>query len=180
MTRDERKEHFMKRLQERYGISITSEEYEDMCLWVSPQKEMTDKCEFLLKISSNLRAFRLTINGQYVLVLYCRKNKAFTTALPFENYYEPERMVPKIFRKKNMVSEAVSEYNKILESCCSEYIDFGDKKKNWEHYSSNCTYPRLLMAEYGGKLDVRKIYWQVLRNMEHCLGINASEVSSFI
>jgi hypothetical protein len=180
MTRDERKAHFMKRLQERYGISITGEEYEDMCLWVRPENEMVEKCEFLLKISNNLRAFRLSVKRQDVLALYCRKNKALTTALPLENYYEPERMVPKIFRKKRMVAEAVEEYNKILETCCLEYVDLGDREKNWRHYSSNCTYPNLLMAECNGVLNVRKVYWQVLRNMEQRLGISVEDVSSLI
>jgi hypothetical protein len=180
MTRDERKGHFIQRLLERYGIYINGDEYEEICTWVRPEAMMSEKCEFLLKISSNLRAFRISIKGQSVLVLYCRKNKALTTALPLDNYYEPERMVPKIFRKKKLVEEAVSEYNKIVEVCCREYVDLGDKKKNWEHYSKKCTYPRLLMAEYNGILNVRKIYWQVLRNMRYLIGTPDFKVSDLI
>lgn len=178
MTRDERKQHFIERLFERYGISITSDEYEDLCTWVRPDSPNRNKCKYLLKISANLRAYFVEIQGQNVLCIYSKnvKLKIFTSAIPAENYYEPARMVPKIFRKKGLVKEAVEEYQKVLDICCRDYQDFGDDRKNYEYYSTNCEYPFLMIAEHKDGMTVRQVYRQVLKNMKNVLGIHEKEI----
>ena len=103
----------------------------------------------------------------------------FTTALPYENYYDPQRMVPKIFRKKNLVKEAVREYNRVLEICSREYQDLGDSRKNWEYYVK-CTYPKLMIDEYKNGLSVSLLYRQVITNMNHLLGVAENKIKHLI
>ena len=176
MTPEQRKQHFIARLLERYSISVSSEEYDNICTWVRAESPNRVRCKYLLKISRHLRAYSIEIKGINVLALYSKDLNMFTTALPFDNYYEPERMVPKIFRKKKLVKEAVEEYEKVLNTCCLEYQDFGDDRKNWEYYSNNCEYPRLMLEERKNGLTVRDIYRQVIINMKEALGINEHQV----
>jgi len=182
MTRDERKQHFIDRLAERYDIVITSDEYEDICTWVHADSPNRNKCTYLLKLSVNLRLYVVEIQGKNVLAVYSKnvKLKIFTSAIPADNYYEPARMVPKIFRKKRMVKEAVEEYEKVLDTCCRQYQDFGDDRKNFEYYSNNCEYPKLMIAEYKNGLTVRNIYRQVLENMQHIIGITEYKIKTLI
>lgn len=176
MTREDRKQHFIVRLFERYGIALTGDEYENICTWLNTSNPSRGSCKYLLKVSRNLRAYSVQIQGKNVLALYSKDLNMFTTALPAENYYEPARMVPKIFRKKKLVREAVEEYNKVLDTCCREYHDFGDDKKNWDYYSNNCAYPHLMLDECKNGLTVRNIYRQVLSNMKDILGIEESKI----
>lgn len=176
MTPEQRKQHFIARLLERYAISISSEEYDDLCTWVRADSSNRVKCKYLLKISRHLRAYSISLQGKNVLALYSKELNMFTTALPEDNYYDPERMVPKIFRKKKLVKEAVEEYNKVLETCCQQYQDFGDDRKNWEYYSGNCDYPKLMLEECKNGLTVRDIYRQVITNMKDLLGVEENKV----
>lgn len=176
MTRDEKKQHFILRLSERYDVSISGNEYDDLCNWIDTTNQTRGSCKYLLKVSRNLRAYSVVIQGQNVLALYSKDLNMFTTALPAENYYDPARMVPKIFRKKKMVEAGVAEYNKVLETCCREYIDLGDERKNWEYYSKKCAYPKLMFAEHKNGMTVRDVYRQVIYNMKDALGIEEYKI----
>lgn len=162
------KVHFIERLKERYKISLSEEDYNDIHNPLGfTYSKLIQKSIHWAKLSSNNSAFILQIQNKLVLAIYSKHRNKFITALPWESYNDETRFVPKFFRKKenDLKEYAIEKYNQILSICSKEYQDFGSQKANW-HYYKNCTYPNLLMSEYKGGLTVGRIYEQVLREFK--------------
>ena len=165
---EEIKSHFLIRLKERYQISLSNEEYNDIhnSLGFSKSKILEDNPIHWAKISSNTSAFIIKIKGKYILTIYSNRRGRFITALPWESYDDETRLVPKTLKKLNLKELAIERYNEILSICAKEYVDLGNSKKNWYHYKRNCTYPHILMLEYKGVLTMKNIYSQVLKELK--------------
>lgn len=157
------KNHFLLRLKERYNIVLSDEEYNDIHhhKGFSFSKTIEHPITNWVKISSNTSVIILKLKGKFILSIYSKRRGRFITALPWESYDDASRLVPKILKKSNLKELAIQKYNEILSICAKEYVDLGNKKKNWYYYQK-CTYPNLLMAEYKGMLTVGNIYKKVL------------------
>jgi hypothetical protein len=165
-SEEDLKLHFIERLNERYGILLSDEEYIDIHNSEGFQNSKIIESSILwAKISSNTSVYILRLKGKLVLTIYSKRRGRFITALPWLGHNDETRFVPKILKKLNLNEFAIEKYNEIISVCAKEYIDLGSKTNNWNYYKK-CTYPSLLMAEFKGKLTVGKIYEQVLREIK--------------
>lgn len=166
-SNEELKEHFISRLKERYDISLSDDEYNDIHtpLGFPNSKVLEGNAIHWIKISSNNSAFIIKIKGKFVFTIYSRRRGRFITALPWESYNDETRFVPKILKKLNLKELAIEKYNEILSLCAKEFVDLGSSKENWYHYKNKCLYSTLLMLEYNGKLTMGNIYNQVVREI---------------
>lgn len=162
-TDEEIKIHFLLRLRERYNIYLSDDEYNDIHHYkgFGFSKIIEQPIINWVKISANTSVIIFKLKGKFILAIYSKRRGRFITALPWESYDDSSRLVPNVFKKSNLKEFAIQKYNEILSICAKEYVDLGNKKKNW-HYYQNCTYPNLLMAEYKGSLTVGNIYKKVL------------------
>lgn len=168
-TDEDRMNHFISRLKERYDVDMSEKEYWDICDFIScgppSHKKHDKKYTFFCKLSSVKSICILKIKEEDVVVIYSSIHKMLITALPKSTISEIERLVPIFVKRKKMEKEFCDEYNNILNKCNAEYVDFGDKKKNWKHYEDKCAYPELLIKKYTNQLTVRNIIWQVMMNL---------------
>lgn len=160
------KEHFILRLEERYDISLTDDEYNDIHhpKGFTNSKILTNYIHWA-KISSVKSAFIITLKNQLILTIYSNDRSKFITALPWHSYNDETRFVPAILKKLYLKGAAIEKYNQILSICAKEYVDLGNGKDNYHYYKNNCTYPGLLMTEYKGGLTVGRIYNQVIKEL---------------
>jgi len=164
-TDDELKSHFILRLWERYQISLTDDEYDDIHHFKGFTKSgLIESVINWAKISSSKKFFIIKLKGKNVLALYSVRRGRFITALPWISYDDETRFVPKILKKQNLKEEAIEKYQEILSTCAKEYVDFGNSKENWYFYKK-CSYPKLLMLEYKGALTVGRIYEEVIKKL---------------
>jgi hypothetical protein len=163
---EEIKAHFVERLNERYNILLSDEDYNDLHhpKGFTKSKLIEGQVINWAKISSNTSAIIIKVKGKFILAIYSKRRGRFITALPWESYDDETRLVPKIFKKLNIKEFAIQRYNEILSICAKEYVDLGSETKNWHHFQT-CTYPHLLMAEYKGRLTVGSIYNKVLKEL---------------
>jgi hypothetical protein len=166
-TDGELKFHFIERLNERYGILLTDEEYIDIHNpnGFTNSKTIEEKVILWAKISSNTSVYIIKLKGKLVLVIYSKRRGRFITALPWHSYDDETRFVPKILKKQNLKEFSIRRYNEILSICAKEYVDFGNITENW-HYYQKCTYPKLLMLEFKGYLTVGQIYEKILEEFK--------------
>lgn len=161
------KTHFIERLNERYNIVLTDDEYVDIhnIDGFQNSKTIQDKVIPWAKISSKNSAYIIKLKGKLVLAIYSKRRGRFITALPWNSYNDETRFVPQSLKKLNLKEESIKKYNEILSICAKEYQDFGNVKNNW-HYYQKCTYSNLLMLEFKGYLTIGKIYEQVLEEFK--------------
>ncbi len=167
-TDEEIKSHFLLRLHERYDITLSNDEYNELHNSGGFTKNtiMEIKPIHWARISSNKSAFIIQIKSKLIFTIYSNDRKKFITALPWDSYDDETRLVPLILKRLNLKEFAIKKYNEILSLCAKEYVDLGDSKQNYFHYKDNCAYPRLLMLEYKGRLTIGDIYTQILRDLE--------------
>jgi len=160
------KEHFISRLNERYGISLNEEEYTDLhhSRNLNKSKLVTGTIIQWVAITSHKKILILKIKSKLVLTVYCSRRNKFITALPWESHSDEERFMPRIFRRLNLKEEAIKKYNEIISICSKEYVDLGNARDNHIFYKT-CTYPKLLMAEYRGFLTIGAIYDKVSKEL---------------
>lgn len=165
---NEIKSHFTERLLKRYNILLTDAEYDELhnIKGFTESKILEERPVHWAKISANKSAFIIKIKGKYVFAIYSNFSHKFLTALPWESYQDESRMVPLRLKKLNLKDVAIEKYNEILSVCAKEYVDLGNQTLNFHHYKNNCTYPRLLMVEYKGKLTVGEIYREVVKELK--------------
>jgi hypothetical protein len=164
---EEIKFHFMLRLQERYDIFLTDDEYNELHNPLGFAKSQIIESHIIhwAKISSSTSAFIIKIKNKLVLTIYSNRRGRFITALPWESHCDETRLVPKSLKKLGLKDFAINQYNEILSICSKEFVDLGNPKDNWYYYEKNCTYPGLMWAEYKGGLTIGRIYDEVIKQI---------------
>lgn len=165
-TDEEIKNHFILRLQERYGISLSDEEYIELNhpKGLNKSKLITGVIIRWVILNGHRKVLILKIKDKMVLAIYCSRRSKFITALPWESHSNEERLIPGIFKKLNLREEALKKYNEIISICSKEYVDLGNARDNHIFYKK-CTYPHLLMSEYKGFLTVGAIFDMVEKEL---------------
>jgi len=74
------REHFKRRLRERYGISINRHEYRDVVEWI----QQADYSDCLEKQSNRVTVWLVPIQGTNVPVVYDKHRHTAVSALPPE------------------------------------------------------------------------------------------------
>ncbi|MEO7048255.1 MAG: hypothetical protein ABI091_23350 [Ferruginibacter sp.] len=89
-TYEDHRTHFIYRIKERYGITLTSEEYDELSLSFKPGSRWF---KGLLKKDNQSVIGTLYIKGKKVWALYYKTRQCFTTCYPPEVEYDPENCI---------------------------------------------------------------------------------------
>ncbi len=156
---DYSRQHFIQRLFERYAITLTGEEYDELHSMPNRQKQRIWRGCFLNGYSTSIGILKL--KGMEVVCVYDSKNHVFRTALPIETAHSVESAILACF-KKQQHAVAFLVYEKIKVELQNECKDFDNIKDAAMYYYENSNYPSLLISCFKhGKFDAFAVCRQI-------------------
>lgn len=87
LVKRKRKTHFKTRLKERYGISFTRRDMNQI-----KRKMQDNNCEYIMRISISKTALLVEFKGKIIYIIYSKTSNTFITALPLSNFFDMFRM----------------------------------------------------------------------------------------
>lgn len=148
--------HTIKRVQERWGLTITKEDYCNMSRQI---REGEDTILYRKNKSTTYREVK--IQGENRIVLFSNKH-GIITALKEDVRLAIDKSVP--WWAQENVEEAISEYEEIISIAESEY-ETKNSGREYAEYFKTCRYPKVMFSMWKGKGTdkFKSIVWEHAR-----------------